>query len=549
MRITLLIISILYVLSINAQEWQWAKQFEDSSLNTAAKMITDDEGYTTMMGSFRSRDLIWGNDTLRPISRSDFFIAQLDSGGNPTWIIQGINKIGRSGTGGSLRDIDVDDEGNIYITGTYVDTLTLGDQRITNRFTSNVKVQNFFYAKILKDGGLQFLKHAEGERFNYCESITHHNGRIYIAGLFIQDIFISGKQYGSDTTFYNDFIAEIDDEGEVIWLKPLANIDNITAGPNGDIHIFGLFSDSIRLGSTIIKSPAQRGFYYAKLDANGELDETSIKIGWVGSDLVSDRIDIADAEEDALGNIIFTGYFKGSFLQYDSEVITKTGELTQFIIKIDSTGHLKWHKSTGSVRVPWALKPDIDIVKNRIYYYSTFDNQLDLDIGKLESRGGVDGILLILDGEGNTLFADHYGGQTNEFGFGVSVNDNNKVWIFGEYQKQLKLGEEIELEGVTLNNVYIAKADFSEITSISNKLNHPEYFKVYPNPTKNSIRIPDGLRWKEAFVLNSSGILMFRTSKNINEEGIIDVSDFNSGLYIFTLINETKYYLSKFIRE
>jgi len=106
--------------------WLWAKQAggigEDIGLNIAI----DANGNSYVTGYFMI-SAIFGTTTLTSSGYYDIFVAKMDSSGNWLWAKQ---------AGGTSNDIgigiDVDDNGNSYITGGFIDIATFGTTTLTS---------------------------------------------------------------------------------------------------------------------------------------------------------------------------------------------------------------------------------------------------------------------------------------------------------------------------------------------------------------------------------------------------------------------------------
>lgn len=127
---------------------------------------------------------------------------------------------------------------------------------------------------------------------------------------------------------------------------------------------------------------------------------------------------------------------------------------------------------------------------------------------------------------GQDLYGDIYG----EAGTSVAINDNGEIITFGA---PIAAG----VRGVVKTFKYDA---FSGINSYG-----VDNISLFPNPASELIEY----RVKEADgieIYNSSGVLM-QKKINVNETGIIDVSSFTNGLYIFRVYSTHGVFNERFV--
>lgn len=532
---------------VNAQDWLWVQQFNESNADRGVRMATDSEGYTTMIGSFQGADLVWGSDTLGDISSLDYFVAQADPDGQPTWALHGISKLEKFNFVGTFYDIDVDAQGDIYLAGTFVDTLRLGDKMIFSQYADSLNNSQIFYAKVSKEGKVIYLKNADSQAYSWCTSITHANGRTYISGTYRETIEVDGRLYDSGTRTATAYIAEIDNQGAILWLNRLPSISSAEVAEDGRIHLSGSFSDTIRLGGSFIQSPFRRNFYYGQMTGDGDWIPETIQYGSVGSNENGDRLSISDLEINENGEAALTGFFSGSYLEVGGEFVASTTDKTQFVVKFGASGSVQWAKDAGGIQGSWVVRPDLAMSGERVFFCSTFEDKMNLTGEDIFSRGGTDIIMIVFGGTGEVEFIERYGDTSFDFGYGITIDPQNHVTLFGNYNNFIRFDGDLRLISNGTVDVFLAKADFSEIVSIESIYSEYLPLQVEPNPTSDLIRPSTNMPFDACKIYNGQGRLVF-SKPNLNSSSV-DIGTLPSGTYHVCWKMDQSYFISKVVKN
>ena len=73
-----------------------------------------------------------------------------------------------------------------------------------------------------------------------------------------------------------------------------------------------------------------------------------------------------------------------------------------------------------------------------------------------------------------------------------------------------------------------------------------EYPKIYPNPVRDVLSISHTLGKSKILLFNLSGKLLLY--KTIYDEGILDCTDLNGGIYILRVLNNSSQYSYKVMK-
>ena len=286
----------------------WAKSFGSDFNNEYASGIeVDKEGNTYFTGEFQGQ-LQLGNTTLDGGESGDVFVAKLDTNGNVLWAkeygdanqgdeaedvvvdkegnaylfmtteidsgddnitLAKLNKANGNevwkktfGNGNNYveaKDIAIDNQDNIYITGKFDETLAFGSTNLEGGEAG----YDAYIAKLNSDGDVIWAKDFNTENNDddvKVEGIAVDDlGNTYVSGYYEDDSmkvgdFMLYQEYYDDDLFgsTNAFLAKFDSDGEVKWAQNIGgtNRDNITdiAVKDGNIYLAGQFETAATFG-------------------------------------------------------------------------------------------------------------------------------------------------------------------------------------------------------------------------------------------------------------------------------------------------------------
>lgn len=141
----------------------------------------------------------------------------------------------------SGRSVAVDDFGNIYVTGSYRDSITFNNVTYVPR-----GIDDIFVLKIKGDGEVDWFKNAGGAEIDRAHHVSiDHENDIYITGRCTRTVFFDNSKFWVSVNS-DGFVAKLNPEGE--WLKfitssaLLAIGQKVRANTNDDIFFAGNFA-------------------------------------------------------------------------------------------------------------------------------------------------------------------------------------------------------------------------------------------------------------------------------------------------------------------
>lgn len=173
---------------------------------------------------------------------------------------------------------------------------------------------------------------------------------------------------------------------------------------------------------------------------------------------------------DSAGNVYTTGYFQGE-VDFDPGAgttnLTSAGGKDIFISKLSTDGSLVWARSFGSNidDEGWGIFVDSS---GNVYTTGYFGNTVDFDPGagttNLASKGSSDIFISKLDSNGDFVGAWAMGGTSDDYGYGVLIDDLGNIYTTGYFKNTVDFDPgagETSLVSEGIEDIFISKLDSS----------------------------------------------------------------------------------------
>jgi hypothetical protein len=467
-------------------------------------------------------------DATTTLNDSGMFIAKYDSLGNFSWVIH------PGDIADELKSIELDNTGNIFVTGLAIDT-TIFD-------TDTLFQTESFVAKYNSIGTLNWLIPIYGSNTPNSESIhLDLNGNILITGSFSDTIRI-GIHYIVDASPSSSdvFLTKLDPSGNILWLKSIAGTNNdrgfaVTSDLSGNIFVTGEISDSVFFANQYYTTNNHTiDIFVAKFDSNG--NELWLKLA--GGTYSADRG--YSIQADILGNCIVRGAYDRN-CSFGSNTIYSNGIAGCFISTYNPSGALiELHNfltsnSNGANSINFHRSFGISSDQfGAIYTVGILDTGLTIfDNDTLQNTDPLPQAIILKLGCETSPSSIFYNGTSlvstaaiayQWFLDGLPVNGANSQTLIpnaeGDYQVLVTDSNGCK----STSNIY----SYIE-TSINNSINESVHF-VYPNPAKDEIRIAQTNSYHHLQIFDVTGKELHSTKENV-----IDLSSFSEGFYLYKI--------------
>jgi len=395
--------------------WLWTAQAGGTSTDQGCGINVDSAGNAYVCGSFYDT-VLFGTTQLTSSGDADIYVAKIDTDGNWLWA----KRAGGNGYDWATYTIGIDQNNNIYTTGSFAGTATFGTTSLTA--TGNCDI---FAASLDPDGTWLWVSQAGGTGYAYgCAISTMANGTTYITGGFTND-----ATFGTTTlsTFATPdiYVTTLDVNGNWQWAVQAG--DNtyfpdfgqaIGLDTAGNAYIGGYFMGTATFGTITLTSPGNPNcdIFVAKINSSGTTWQWATMANGTGDDKIN------ALSVDANGNSYSTGHFMNT-VTFGTESLTSAGNYDIFGAMIDTDGTWQWVQRAGGTLhdIGFAIALDSDANSYLSGYFkdvASFGNDItftsngdaDIFVAKLSS----DSIIGDFNGDGYVdasdlqLFGDHW---------------------------------------------------------------------------------------------------------------------------------------------
>jgi hypothetical protein len=544
-NITLLI--FLYILSnsASAQNFSWAKQLGGNGNDLARCVVVDASGNVYTTGRFEGTadfDPGSGFYSLTSYGFGDIFISKLDASGNFVWA----NQIG--GIDYDMGNtIAIDDYGNIYIAGSFGNTVDFDPGSGIYNLTAQGGV-DIFISKLDNSGNFIWAKRIGASGTDAVRSIAiDNNGNSYATGIFSGTVDFDPGSGTSNliATFSEVFILKLDEIGNFSWVKQLGSAGNMSEANSiaidlsNNVYTTGIFYGTADFDPGI-------GTFYLTTTGNGPADAFVSKLDSSGMFVWAKQLGGPNYEGsnglalDNDANVYLTGFFFGT-ADFDPGPLVynlmDNGNADVYITKLDSSGAFIWAKQMGGTA--YAEGAGIAIgVNNSVQTTGVFSGTADFNPGSgihnLTSDGSNDIFISKLDSSGNFLSAFQIGASGFDVGFSIAT-DSLATYISGQFQNIVDfdpgLGIFDMIAAGSGSECFVMKLSDSP-TSLNDYNNPNDLINIYPNPSNGEINISSLTSIDKVTITNTLGQIIYGTA---SKETNLSIQITEAGIYFIQI--------------
>ncbi len=469
----IILITLLYFL-INPQNLlgQWVENIgESSGYVSGNKVIADNLGNVYVTGvNFVQEDQFQGtdpdeSDTVTTFQQRRIFISKYDAIGNLIWE----NSIGTDSVRAGSTGIGIDGLGNVFIAGFYQDSLLYGN----DEFVVNLNDPSLFLAKFNSDGSFNWLKAiavTAGSTISPFSLEVDATGNCFLGGSYNGSVSIDGQMITASEDQF--FMAKFNTNNNLIWLE-----NGVSTGGSsymadlsvsgGDICLVGNFDGDLSVDGNNLSAVGGKSNFFVAHYSDG--------VSPMLQNVFSDQADTVNAVvADSNGDLVITGfYYNNATFENGGSPINLNqggGNAALFVTKYESNGTLLWVKD-GSSTLGNTKGNGIGVdSENNIYFTGIFgaNNLASLTIDGTTKSGfqNIDLFYAKLDEDGSLEQLEVVADSLNDRSFDLAVGNDNQIYITGNYQDSIKVGNDIagrEFSGI---KGFVAQIDLCpEITA------------------------------------------------------------------------------------
>ncbi len=433
-RIVLVLVLILggITLRVNAQPtFEWVVKMGSTQFDQSLNIAVDQSGNTYTTGFYNGTTATFGTSTITSRGSSDAFLAKCDPAGNFLWA----RTLGGDGNDNG-NNVTVDKKGNVYVVGGFGSTDFAPDgstQTFAAASWNNVYVAkydpngNFRWVKTMggSDGDYCDGVAVDDQGNVYLTGSYNSSDFSMGAASNILPAAVNGDAY----------LVKLDSNGDLIWAKSIGGTDNddangvIVDGYN-NVYVVGFFNGSANFdpnGTAMLSVAGVSDIFLAKYDTAGNYI-------WARRMGGADDEYGYDVAADAMGNVYVAGAFNGT-ISFDGTAATLSSFAGRdgVLVKYDSAGNYVWSKSIGGANWDEMYGVAVD-GGNNVHITGGFQDAVAFGPGvTLTSEGGGDVFVAKYDPAGDYIWAKNMGGTGFDRGNGIAVDGSGSIYATGYF--------------------------------------------------------------------------------------------------------------------
>ncbi len=526
-------------------------------------IVIDSKENIYVVGGFK------GNVDFNPGSTSDFhqtipmsatngFIQKFHPDQSLIWI----KTFGIGGSISEITDVIIDNDDNIYISGSYV-----GDPDFSTDESGvillNQNSSDGFVAKYNDQGDVVWAKGLIGNSMQKVNGLALDNfDNLYLTGQYVSEIDLDPNagvamqitSSGNGFQESNGFVAKWDTNGQYIWGGSYQSFSceglKIEADESGNIYLIGNFKGSLDIDITMtsdIYSRTNKSVFIVKMDSSQNLLWGKV-IDGVNSGSNNYYYSLANTcALDNDGNLFVGGGFSGeTFFGYgDTSYNFTSNNVYQdaFIQKLDVNGNHQWTKVFGGTSMDYVtdLKTSDD---GQLYSTGVFASNVQFDTDNssftVDAKGN-DLYIMSWDLNGGFHWVQTIGGQCdNSYSAAIAHDGNQNIYGTGMFSGTIELAPSQYIFGNGWEDCIVYKIG-GQLNVSENALETSS--SVYPNPVNEILyfKFYNGKNPDLVEVIDLTGRIVI--SEKFNNQ--LSVKSLNNGTYIVRLFKGQEIYGTK----
>jgi len=373
------------------------------------------------------------------------------------------------------QDLDVDANGNYYITGIFDENFDADPGPGVTTLTT-VNGWDIFIIKMDPQLNLVWAKSIGGISFDTGEALKiDADGNILISGKFNETVdFDPGPGVANLVEPANfsglsvAYLAKYTSDGEYIYAYSFngfkeSRIRSLDVDAQSNVYFSGTFGGTMDADpgpgtTTLTSKPNVEDPFFCKFNKAGNLC-------WAKKIEGGDGYDVFATVVDDQGGFFASGIFYGK-TDFDpgpdsAFVTTKSNVPNMFILHLDTAGNYKWVRSFGKGYGNTLLyKPD-----GHILFGGNFEDTVDFEPGpgvtQRISKGNADNFIINLNAQGNLAWVQTFGGTGQEGVREINLDNNGNLYASGFFSGTVDFDPGPATANFTSNDVDIFVSKFS----------------------------------------------------------------------------------------
>ena len=318
---------------------KWVYTAGGTGADRGRKIALDSSGNIYVAGYYENT-VDFGGGNITSNGSWDAFLLKLNSSGTFQWV-----KSYGASNNDLGRDVAIDSNDNIYLTGNFRGTVDFGGGDVSSNPSTNAYI---FLVKFNSSGVFQWVYTAGGTGVDDVRSLAlDSSDNPYITGSFQSTVNFGGGNTTAANT--NDlFILKLNSSGAYQSIYT-SNIDTsqkakgLFIDSSGNVYATGTFLNIVNFGGGNITSSDQ-DIYLLKLNSSLAFQWVKRFAGYQNGSLSTSLGAAVTVDED--GNVYSVGQISGTY-NLGGIMQVSGGNKDAFIVKHDASGTFQWSKTLG----------------------------------------------------------------------------------------------------------------------------------------------------------------------------------------------------------
>ncbi len=400
---------------------EWCRHDGGSGADVLVAMDIGPDGRIHLAGDFNG-SIDFGGEPLNSQGEYDIFLAALDSDFDHIWS----RSFGDFGND-KLRDMVIDNEGNVIIVGDFFYNIDLGGGVL-----SSAGDKDIFIAKYNANGHHLWSARFGDSFYQSAQCVTvDDEGRIYLSGPFLGILNLGGDdlQYLDDQEL---FLACLDSDGNHLWSKMFWGlgepwVHDLHISGDYDLAMAGSFEGYMVVDGEYLISQGDLDAYLMLFDP-GTGDMTRAEpYGSTGDQAVR------SVTRSASGELFLGGDFEDMLVLGDDSHYSQ-GSYDLFLAKLDNAGDFLWSRSDGNSFLQQAEEVSVGPYGD-IAFTGMAAGNMDFGGGLIYADSGANAFLATFGPGGEHRTSWLYGFSSEQRGVDLSWDSEGRLhwgaWFFG----------------------------------------------------------------------------------------------------------------------
>lgn len=344
--------------------------------------------------------------------------------------------------GDEAGGIVVDDQGNVYVAGTFGHEAYFGEIRLTTASYPDSGYKDLFVAKLSPWGEFVWAVTAGGTMQDYGTRIAlDGSGGLYVVGSF-QDMASFGEIELVSSGDYDVYVARLSSDGEFLWADSIGGPGletghSVAVDGSGAVYVLGDFKHQFTFAGQVITAVADdmMDVFIAKYSPD-RTPEWAVMGG--GPLHVMGR----DLSVAANGDVLGIGTFQGEALFGDT-LLQAQGAQNVFVTRLIPTGQFLWTRQGGGALVDYGTAVTTDSTGNA-YFSGCATGDATFGAYAIEGSSSDCGLFLAkLDPGGDFLWASSAGGPATCSCNRLGIDEEGNLYVGGFFRESFIHGSTV----------------------------------------------------------------------------------------------------------